>query len=118
MRKWRVGTFSMGILLILVGILLLLGELSGISSVKLIFTWWPLILITLGLEVLAHVYFSGQESPTVKYDGFSIFIILLIIIITLLVYGVRFAMLNIPEIKEHLGNNQILYLPIKIFLNI
>jgi membrane-bound ClpP family serine protease len=118
MRKWRVGTFSMGILLILVGVLLLFGELSGRSAVELIFTWWPVILITLGIEVLVHVYFSGEESPTVKYDGFSIFIILLIIIITLLVYGVRFAMLNIPEIREHLDNPQILYLPNKFFLNI
>lgn len=104
MRRWRVGTFSMGILLILLGVLLLLGELRGIPSVELIFTWWPVILITLGLEVLAHVYFSREEEPKVKYDGFSIFIILLIIMTTLTVYGVKFAIENIPEIRNYLGN--------------
>jgi membrane-bound ClpP family serine protease len=103
MRKWRVGTFSMGILLILLGTLLLFGELSGISSVKLIFTWWPVILITLGIEVLAHVYFSREQDPKVKYDGFSIFIIILIIMITLMVYGIKFAIENIPEIRDYFG---------------
>jgi membrane-bound ClpP family serine protease len=101
-RKWRVGTFSMGILLILVGALLLFGELNSMSTVKLIFTWWPVVLITLGFEVLAHVYFSREEHPKVQYDGFSIFIILVIIMISLGVYGVKFAIENIPEIRNHL----------------
>jgi membrane-bound ClpP family serine protease len=118
MRKWRVGTISMGILLILVGILLLFGELRDIPTIKLIFTWWPVILITLGVEVLAHVYFSGEENPKVKYDGFSIFIIILIIIITLSAYGMRFAIQNIPEIRNYLGNPELIQLPVRLYLNI
>jgi hypothetical protein len=101
MRKWRVGTLSMGILLIIVGILLLYGELNGISTINLIFTWWPVILITLGIEVLAHVYFSIEESPKIKYDGFSIFIILLIVLVTLSAYGAKLAIENIPALKEN-----------------
>lgn len=118
MRKWRVGTFSMGVLLILVGVLLLLGELKGISAVKLIFTWWPVVLIILGIEVLVHIYFSGEENPRVRYDGFSIFIIILIIMITLFAYGVRFAMQNVPELRDLLGNIVLTGVPVSFILRI
>ena len=100
MRKWRVGTFSMGMLLIAIGVVLLAGQISGISSAKLIFNWWPIILVILGIEVLAHVYFSKEEQPKVKYDGFSIFIIIFIIIASTAIYGAGYAINNIPGVKD------------------
>jgi membrane-bound ClpP family serine protease len=100
MRRWRVGTFSMGVLLILVGALLMMGEFQQISKIKLLYTWWPVILIILGLEVLAHVYLSKEEHPVAKYDGFSIFIILLIIIVTSAVYGVKFFIDNLEVLQN------------------
>lgn len=80
MRQWRVGTLSMGVLLIGVGVLLLIGRLNGVASITWILKWWPIILILLGLEILGYAYFSKQESPKIMYDGFSIFIVLVIII--------------------------------------
>jgi len=56
MRKWRVGTISMGILLVATGILLLLGEIKGISGAMLILRWWPVILIVLGVEILGFIF--------------------------------------------------------------
>jgi len=100
MRKWRVGTFSMGMLLIAIGVILLAGQISGISSAKLIFSWWPIILVILGIEVLAHVYFSKEEQPKVKYDGFSIFIIIFIIIASTVIYSIGYAINNIPGVKD------------------
>ena len=100
MRKWRVGTFSMGMLLISIGVILLAGQISGISSAKLIFSWWPIILVILGIEVLAHVYFSKEEQPKVKYDGFSIFIIIFIIIASTVIYSIGYAINTIPGVKD------------------
>jgi hypothetical protein len=79
MRQWRVGTLSMGILLIGVGIALLLEKVNGIGTAALIFRWWPVVLILLGCEILGYAYFSNQESPKIKYDGLSIFIVIIII---------------------------------------
>lgn len=80
MRQWRVGTISMGIMLIGIGVLLLVEKVNGIASINLIIKWWPLILVLLGVEILGFVYFSKEESPKIKYDGFSIFMVIVIII--------------------------------------
>lgn len=100
MKGWRVGTLSMGVLLILVGALLLYGQLSGVSTIELIFNWWPVVLILLGIEVLTYVYLSRSEQPNVKYDGFSIFIIIFIIGTTLFAYGIKFLFENHPDLKR------------------
>jgi hypothetical protein len=83
MRQWRVGTISMGILLITIGVLLIIQRVNGISSAALILRWWPVILILIGIEVLTYSYFSKQDSPKIKYDGLSIFIVIILIIFSL-----------------------------------
>lgn len=100
MKGFRVGTLSMGTLLILIGSLLLYGQLSGINTIKLIFNWWPVVLIMLGIEVLTYVYLSRDEKPNIKYDGFSIFIIIFIIGTTLFVYGIKFLFETHPDLKR------------------
>lgn len=87
MRKWRVGTISMGILLIATGILLLLSELKGISGAMLILRWWPVILIILGLEILAFIFLSKDDQPKIKFDGLSIFLTIMIVLISTGVYA-------------------------------
>lgn len=88
-REWRVGTLSMGILLILFGCTLFISQLKGWPSVEQIFKLWPIILIMLGLEVLGYLFFSRKEMSRVKYDGFSIFIILLIMLFSIGAYAVK-----------------------------
>ena len=75
MRKWRVGTISMGITLILLGVILLLSQFQGWDIVKLSLAWWPVILIVLGAEIVVYLFLSKQENPIVKYDFFSIMFI-------------------------------------------
>lgn len=72
MRKWRVGTVSMGASLILLGCFLLISQIKGIDVFDTLIAWWPLILIILGSEVLLYIYLSKKERPYVKYDIFSI----------------------------------------------
>ncbi|MFA9398459.1 MAG: DUF4097 family beta strand repeat-containing protein [Clostridiaceae bacterium] len=100
MRRFRVGTFSMGILLILVGVLLLLDRFKIISSIKFIINWWPIILIILGIEILVYIYFSKENEPKVKYDGFSIFIIIILMLFSTGAYIVTGLFDNVPEIKD------------------
>ncbi len=98
MRKWRVGTFSMGILLIIIGIILLSSLISGFPVIEALFKWWPVLLIILGLEVLAHIYFSNEEHPKVKYDIFSMFMIVVIAFTSFGVYAVSTVDL-LPRVK-------------------
>ncbi|MFZ3589433.1 LiaF transmembrane domain-containing protein [Bacillus sp. DJP31] len=72
MRKWRVGTVSMGLSLVLLGVLLFVSQMKGTQMVEPLLVWWPLILVVLGLEIIVFLFLSKQENPIVKYDFFSI----------------------------------------------
>lgn len=80
MRQWRVGTFSMGLLLLCTGIGLLYAQFQPAPVVISILKWWPVIFIILGVEVLLQSYLMKDEESKIKYDLFSIFIIFFIVI--------------------------------------
>lgn len=75
MRTWRVGSFSMGASLLLLGICLLLTQLFHMEQATLILAWWPFILIILGIEITLYLIFSKQENTYIKYDFLSIFFV-------------------------------------------
>lgn len=79
MREWRVGTLSMGLLLVASGIGLLYGQFNQVGVAQLAFKWWPLIFVVLGIEVLVQYYFRSSSQSKINYDIFSIFIILIIV---------------------------------------
>ena len=113
MRQWRVGTFSIGILFIALGVLMLAAPVYGLSASQLIFKWWPVILIMLGLEILVYVLLSRQEEPRIKFDGFSIFIIIVILIFTFGTYTVTHILGNVVNLSNipvfGFNNNQYSY---------
>lgn len=79
MRQWRVGTFSMGLLLLCTGIGLLYAQFQPAAVVSGTTKWWPVIFIVLGVEVLLQSYLKKDEESRIKYDIFSIFIIFIIV---------------------------------------
>nr|WP_300001585.1 DUF5668 domain-containing protein [Tissierella sp.] len=87
MKTKRVGTVSMALVLILFGILLLLSQFMMVSAVELFIKFWPLILIVLGSEVLYYVYRNSEEQVKIKYDVFSIFIVIFILLVNISIYG-------------------------------
>lgn len=94
MRRWRVGTLTMGLVLIGFGVLLLIGRIQGISTIDLIYKWWPIVLIMLGIETLVFVYSAKDGENRVRFDGFSIFLIIVLIIFTLGGYGIKLVFNN------------------------
>jgi len=87
-RRWRVGTLSLGVLLILLGIIMLAAQFKQAVIFDMLITWWPLILVLIGAEILVHVYTAKEPEPKVKYDGFSIFIIMVIVFFSIGIYAV------------------------------
>ncbi|MEN6350815.1 MAG: hypothetical protein ABFD08_15645 [Syntrophomonas sp.] len=79
MRQWRVGTFSMGLLLLFTGVGLLYAQVNTAPVANIIFKWWPVILVVLGIEIVVQGYLNRNGETKIKYDVFSIFIIFLII---------------------------------------
>jgi hypothetical protein len=72
MRTWRVGTFSMGAALLFLGVFLLLSRMLDMDFGYAMMSWWPIILVILGAEILLFLLFSKQEKPYLKYDFLSI----------------------------------------------
>lgn len=72
MRTWRVGSFSMGLSILFLGVALLLTQIFQLKTATILLAWWPVIFIVLGIEILAYLYFSKQEKSIVKYDFLSI----------------------------------------------
>ncbi|WP_445490007.1 hypothetical protein [Niallia sp. 03133] len=78
MRTWRVGTFSMGLSLLFLGIFLLLSQFLNWELTTVLKVWWPFILVVLGIEILLYLFTAKQEKPYLNFDLFSIIIVGLI----------------------------------------
>ena len=88
MKNKRVGTISMAIVLIGFGILILIAQINTISAVELAIKFWPMILILLGGEVLWYSFKSkDEEDMRIRYDVFSIFIVMVILSVNIGIYG-------------------------------
>lgn len=89
MRTWRVGTISMGLSLLFLGVVLLLSQFAGFSLTRIMISWWPIILIVLGAEILVYLFQYRKETPLLKYDFLSIFFVGIIGMV-----GIGFALLS------------------------
>lgn len=78
----------MGLLLIALGVIMLVSQILEVSLIEYIIKWWPIVLISIGLEILIYVFLSKQEDTKVKYDVFSIIIISILVIVSVGVYVV------------------------------
>lgn len=75
MRTWRVGTISMGATLVLLGIFLILSQLLNWEPAYVMTSWWPLLFVVLGSEILVYLFLAKKENPPIKYDFLSIFFV-------------------------------------------
>lgn len=87
MKNKRVGTISMGIVLIFFGILIFVSQVNSSSAVEMFIKFWPAILILIGGEILYYVYSNKDKETKIKYDVFSIFIVTTILIVNMALYG-------------------------------
>lgn len=88
MKIKRVGTISMGIVLVAFGSLLFMSQINKLSAFNMVSKIWPIILILLGLEILWFRYSSKDENIAIKYDIFSIFIVFAILFVNIGIYAV------------------------------
>lgn len=95
MRTWRVGSFSMGAALILLGVFLLLAQFFKWDPAIAMISWWPLLFIILGVEILLYLGWGKSEKQYVKYDFISIIFISIIGM-----FGLGMAMLNATGVLE------------------
>lgn len=86
MKTWRVGSFSMGLTLMLAGLGMIWGLFTQAGVPAWLLKWWPLILILLGIEIVAANFISPEHF---RYDVFTIFIVLAMLIAGAALYVVQ-----------------------------
>lgn len=79
MKRWRIGTVSMGVFLIFLGATLFLHQFNAGLAVTLLRNWWPFLLIVLGIEMVLSQYFILRKTETqYGYDLLSVLFVGLI----------------------------------------
>lgn len=99
-RQWRVGTISMGLSLIALGLVLVLGRFTDSYAATKLFKFWPLILIVLGLEMVLFNALTAIKGGKIRftYDVLSIFLVLLLLLVSAgLVAMESTGMLNLAQ---------------------
>lgn len=96
MRSWRAGSITLGVALVSLGVSMLISKISGLFTLLDVARWWPILLIILGCEILASLFISGEKPLKVKFDRGSIFLTALILLFTMSLSTVSFAVGLVP----------------------
>ncbi|MBQ1870568.1 MAG: hypothetical protein II147_00085 [Lachnospiraceae bacterium] len=97
-RTHRVGAITAGASLVGFGVVFLLQQFMNLDFVFII-KFWPLILISLGFEVIVS---SFMEEGTYKYDKGAIAIIILMMGFAFLMAAATEIMRYIPDIANQI----------------
>ncbi len=93
-RNRRVGTLTMGLVLVLMGGIFL----AHLAIPELNYLWlmnfWPVVLILLGIETLISYTINKEEK--LRYDGWAIVIMMVLIGFSVCMGGVQFLMEQYP----------------------
>jgi hypothetical protein len=75
-KTHRVGTLTLGCMLIVFGVLFVLHIFFSGLSYDIIFRIWPIILIFLGLEILVANFIQKEEKLIYDKTAFALIIVL------------------------------------------
>ncbi len=95
MRQRRIGTITLGVSLVLFGILFMIRIFGGILNYTLIFHLWPLILVALGMEILYYNCLVPEKAGT--YDFVAIIILIMIVFFAMCMAGFDMVLTNMPK---------------------
>lgn len=78
-RTHRVGTITVGLCMVGFGILFFLHTVFDQLDYRMIFSFWPLILIALGVELLL----SNRSKEKLVYDKTAVFLLIVMTFFTI-----------------------------------
>lgn len=90
MRKHKVGTLTLGVMLLFYGVLFLVHLFTNALSYSLIFRLWPVMFILLGVEVLLSILPKTEEH--FKIDVGAVVLLIVLILFAMAMAGVDMGM--------------------------
>lgn len=89
MKNRRVGTFTLGISMIALGVAWMVSLFTDAFTVYEVVRFWPVFIILFGIEVLIHAILNKEEK--LRYDGLSIFLGVVLILAAFAMAGFDFV---------------------------
>jgi hypothetical protein len=97
MKMHRVGTVTLGVVLVIFGLLFLVRMIVPSLDYVFIFKLWPIMLIALGIEVLlANI---RSEQVTFIYDKGAIFLMIIICFFSMSMATMEIVFSNLANLK-------------------
>ena len=95
----RVGTFTAGIVLIMFGVMFLLRLIFPIINFSTILSFWPLILVFLGIEIIVAYVINKEEQ--MRYDAAAIVLVIILSFFSMCMAGMEFVITHLSEFKTN-----------------
>lgn len=84
----------MGLFLVLLGGVTFASKFWGAGILDQALTWWPVVFVLLGLEILMYTAWKGTRER-IRYDLFSMFItVVLVFVVSVLLWLVHWDLLR------------------------
>lgn len=80
MKKVRAGTFTLSIVLIALGAMMILSKTSNLPAGELIAKWWPIVIILLGVDFLICTAIASHKGRQSGIDILSIILIVILVV--------------------------------------
>ena len=94
----RVGTFTLGVVLILSGAAMLLGMFFPKLDLTFLLKLSPLILVSLGVETLL----AARRDSAIRYDWVGMVLCFLLVSCALVLFVIAWCLLYCPDVVIHL----------------
>ncbi len=91
----KVGTLTSGLALVIFGIMFLLRLFITNLNVLLIVSMWPLILVSVGIEIIAAYIINNQEK--MQYDFSAIILVIILVFFAMGMGGAEFIVTHSPQ---------------------
>lgn len=97
LRTRRVGSVTFGLTLILFGVLFLVHIVVPSLNYEMIFSFWPVVFVLLGIEILVENYRSNTTQYKFIYDFPAILMLVMMLLFAMVMAVVDYAM-HYPDI--------------------
>lgn len=94
----RVGTLTGGIVLVVFGVLFLLRLVTTNINILLIASLWPLILVSVGIEIILAYIINKEEK--MQYDFGAIILVIILVFFAMGMGVAEFIITHLSQFKE------------------
>ncbi|MDE7357861.1 MAG: DUF5668 domain-containing protein, partial [Lachnospiraceae bacterium] len=92
LRTRRVGSVTFGLTLILFGVLFLIHTVMPSLHYEMIFQFWPVVFVLLGIEILVENHKSNTDQCKFVYDFPAVLMLVVMLLFAMVMAAAEFSL--------------------------